>query len=349
MVVAPIGQRLVVVLPVWILKILGCLGLLGYFAWRAAVRRLKEIGEVRSGRDWTERRMGEAGRERVGSSVVDMEMLAIGLGDVESAKIADMYDRVAVEGRTNMWWKIAAEEGYAKDEAKRAYEDGEERVVVRRINNRFLKEARGSGHTKKENLMGVSEKEIARSNALKKLGGSEKVFQMSKAMKAMGVAEVPQDVFNDERLSTTDLPAVVPKHPSSKTWKQLMPWMVIAGVGSGVCGGVLGIWGPPIIIWFHHLASVGVANKQCVRTSGVTIGFLNVFGRWFGILLFPGATAETAVGWELHLQVAAASLVGTILGFVVQKNMDVTKIKGALDAILLLCALSLGIGGLTSS
>ncbi|GMI23670.1 hypothetical protein TeGR_g14040 [Tetraparma gracilis] len=197
-VVAPLGQLLVNSMPIAALKVCAAAGLLLYFFWRLSIHKMQQIGEQRSGVLWSERVAGEAGRrpsiraEPARPSAIDVELgtLAMGLTDPPPAGLdspqMDMYDRVPESERDDMWWNIAREERYGTrddDSRRKGLSAEEERALVRKINNRFLKEKRGSGHTKMENVLGVSEDEVKRERALKKMGVSEKVYKVEKAMK----------------------------------------------------------------------------------------------------------------------------------------------------------------------
>jgi uncharacterized membrane protein YfcA len=367
LVVAPLGQMIVVWVPVPALKLCASVLLLLYFAWRFMLNIVYADEDT----SWDERRVVGGGnysgvkKSAAPAKISDDDYDDDGMADVEAIAMAilgpdeaelssePLEDRVKENERDLAWWRIAKEENYGPGTRKMSYyEINAERDLIRKINNRWLKEKSGKGHTKKENMLGVSEVEIGRSKAHNKLGTNEKAFQMSKALKKMGVVEedVAEPANDESRLSTVlELPPVPTAFPThTPTTMELMPLMVAAGIASGICGGTMGVWGPPVIIWFHHLASKGLATKSTVRCSGASIGFMNLCGRWVGSLAFASSTSvETGITVKFQLIVAGSAVVGTCLGFYIAKKLDVGKVKLWLDSVLLFCALSLGIGGIT--
>jgi len=128
-------------------------------------------------------------------------------------------------------------------------------------------------------------------------------------------------------------------------------WTTIAGATSGFLGGLCGIRGPPIILYFLH--SPVVFTKESQRATGVCITFTNVTMRIvyyiINTLLFDQAHDFESRDWGLYLSIIVCSNLGVLVGselFEYMKDSRIT-IKSILAIFLLLCGVSLILSSVT--
>lgn len=107
---------------------------------------------------------------------------------------------------------------------------------------------------------------------------------------------------------------------------------IIAGVASGVMGGVAGVWAPPIIM---YLSARGVTKEQFVATAGV--------------LLFSGSLVLFVAYWNAELvgpSVAIAScflLIPSMLGMVLGERIRHVLSAKRFEKLLLITFLIMGL------
>lgn len=85
------------------------------------------------------------------------------------------------------------------------------------------------------------------------------------------------------------------------------------GVGaiSGFCGGVSGIWGPPVVL---YLVTLGVGKAEQMRATGLS--FL------LGAMVLTASHIETGVLNEETAMLSAAAVVPTLLGQIFGRRME---------------------------
>ena len=128
-------------------------------------------------------------------------------------------------------------------------------------------------------------------------------------------------------------------------------WTIIAGATSGFLGGLCGIRGPPIILYFLHAPVVFTTESQ--RTTSVCITFTNVTMRVvyyiINTLLFDQDHGFKSRDWGLYLSIIVCSNLGVLVGSELFEYMKDSKkvIKGILTIFLLLCGVSLILSSFT--
>ena len=122
-------------------------------------------------------------------------------------------------------------------------------------------------------------------------------------------------------------------------------WTLLAGFASGFLGGLCGIRGPPIILYFLHPPYP--FDKKTQRATGASITATNVAMRiayyLVNTLAMDGEDFFTKSDWTLYLSVVVCSLAGVWVGSKLFEYMKDSKdtIRGILSFFLLLCGLSL--------
>ena len=117
--------------------------------------------------------------------------------------------------------------------------------------------------------------------------------------------------------------------------------VVAAGVASGALGGLIGMWGPPVMMLFAN----STLQPTAVRATAFCIGAVNVTTRLVTMIL-------TSPYLQHHLQdyagVALGTLLGATAGFVAHPRLthSLLLFKTLLMAILLLCSLGLLASGI---
>ncbi|CAK0900457.1 unnamed protein product [Prorocentrum cordatum] len=118
-------------------------------------------------------------------------------------------------------------------------------------------------------------------------------------------------------------------------------WAISMGFASGFLGGLCGIRGPPIIIFFLHM----VFPKAIQKANGAAITVVNVSMRILGYAVDAATGNSTAVmdDWPLYASVVLISPVGVAIG---GRLFDHTKdsqanLKTILAMLLVLCGISL--------
>merc|ERR1719223_1953874 len=111
-------------------------------------------------------------------------------------------------------------------------------------------------------------------------------------------------------------------------------WTIIAGAASGFLGGLCGIRGPPIILYFLHAPVLFMKDHQ--RATGACITFTNVVMRilyYVNKITFFDKTHTFQTGsWVLYVSIIVSSNIGVLVG---SKLFDYVKdskrkIKGIL-------------------
>lgn len=124
-------------------------------------------------------------------------------------------------------------------------------------------------------------------------------------------------------------------------------WTLFAGAASGFLGGLSGIRGPPIILYFLHPPYPVSFDKKTQRATGASITATNVIMRVAYYLVetfaFDGESFFESSDWVLYVSIVLCSLAGVLVGtklFELMKDSRAT-IRMILSIFLLLCGLSL--------
>jgi hypothetical protein len=124
-------------------------------------------------------------------------------------------------------------------------------------------------------------------------------------------------------------------------------WTLFAGAISGFLGGLCGIRGPPIILFFLHPPFPVSFTKNTQRATGACITFTNVLMRvayyLVDTLLFDGEDYFEGSDSGLYLAIVMSSVLGVLVGSQLFEYMADSKatIRGILAMLLLLCGISL--------
>jgi hypothetical protein len=124
-------------------------------------------------------------------------------------------------------------------------------------------------------------------------------------------------------------------------------WTLFAGAISGFLGGLCGIRGPPIILYFLHPPFPVSFTKKTQRATGACITFTNVLMRvayyLVDTLLFDGEDYFEGSDWGLYVAIVISSVLGVLVGSQLFEYMEDSKatIRGILAMLLLLCGMSL--------
>lgn len=122
---------------------------------------------------------------------------------------------------------------------------------------------------------------------------------------------------------------------------------LFAGFASGYLGGLCGIRGPPLILYFLHLPYPIVLDKNQQRATGAAITVTNVSVRVIyyivNTLAFDKDAYFEAQDWGLYLSIAIFSLLGVFIGAKLFDLLSDKKdtMKGILTIFLVLCGASL--------
>lgn len=124
-------------------------------------------------------------------------------------------------------------------------------------------------------------------------------------------------------------------------------WTLFAGATSGFLGGLSGIRGPPIILYFLHPPFPVSFTKNTQRATGACITFTNVAMRvayyLVDTLAFDGEDYFDTSDWSLYVSIVVCSILGVLVGsklFEYVKDSKAT-VRGILSIFLLLCGVSL--------
>jgi hypothetical protein len=124
-------------------------------------------------------------------------------------------------------------------------------------------------------------------------------------------------------------------------------WTLFAGAISGFLGGLCGIRGPPIILFFLHPPFPVSFTKKTQRATGACITFTNVLMRvayyLVDTLLFDGEDYFEGSDSGLYLAIVMSSVLGVLVGSQLFEYMADSKatIRAILAMLLLLCGISL--------
>jgi len=122
-------------------------------------------------------------------------------------------------------------------------------------------------------------------------------------------------------------------------------WTIIAGCTSGFLGGLCGIRGPPLILYFLHAPVVFTQDSQ--RATGACITFTNVTMRIvyyiINTLFFDQVHDFKTGDWGLYLSIIICSNLGVIVGSELFEYIKDSRtiVKSILAIFLLLCGVSL--------
>ena len=124
-------------------------------------------------------------------------------------------------------------------------------------------------------------------------------------------------------------------------------WTLIAGAASGFLGGLCGIRGPPVILYFLHPPPPVTFNKNTQRATGAIITATNVGMRVAYYLIETLAWKKESYfarsDWLLYVCIIVSSLGGVLVGgklFEIMKDSRNT-LRMILSLFLLLCGISL--------
>lgn len=124
-------------------------------------------------------------------------------------------------------------------------------------------------------------------------------------------------------------------------------WTLLAGAASGFLGGLCGIRGPPIILYFLHPPYPVRFDKKTQRATGASITATNVAMRIVYYLVetfaFDGESYFTSDDWVLYVMIVVCSLSGVLVGSKIFERMKDSRsnIRMILSLFLLLCGVSL--------
>jgi hypothetical protein len=124
-------------------------------------------------------------------------------------------------------------------------------------------------------------------------------------------------------------------------------WTLFAGAASGFLGGLCGIRGPPIILYFLHPPFPVSFTKKTQRATGACITFTNVAMRVAYYLIdtmaFDGEGYLESSDWVLYAAIIISSVLGVLVGSKLFEYMKDSKttVRGILAIFLLLCGVSL--------
>jgi hypothetical protein len=164
--------------------------------------------------------------------------------------------------------------------------------------------------------------------------------------------ETPQAARDDAELELEDgnNPIVVEDLAEKEEFKlgrSAQFWTLFVGAISGFLGGLCGIRGPPIILYFLHPPFSVSFTKNTQRATGACITFTNVLMRvasyLVDTLLFDGEDYFEGSDWGLYVAIVISSITGVLVGselFDYIKDSKAT-IRGILAILLLLCGMSL--------
>ncbi len=112
------------------------------------------------------------------------------------------------------------------------------------------------------------------------------------------------------------------------------PAQIIAGIGSGILGGLTAIWGPPLAI---YLMSIRMEKPQFVQSLGVMFSIQSVFlvaGFWLS-----GELTKSVV--TIGVALMAPTFVGVYIGEKIRNRMDTTQFTRVFLWVFLLMGLNL--------
>jgi len=131
-------------------------------------------------------------------------------------------------------------------------------------------------------------------------------------------------------------------------------YTLLAGAFSGFLGGLCGIRGPPIILYFLHPPAPVQFTKKSQLATGVVITFCNVAVR---VVYYFSATVDQAAksatfesnDWNVYISVFICSIIGVLIGSEAFNHMKDSrpKIRAILSIFLLICGLSLFVTAFT--
>lgn len=113
-----------------------------------------------------------------------------------------------------------------------------------------------------------------------------------------------------------------------------VPAQIIAGIGSGILGGLTAIWGPPLAV---YLMSIKVEKSQFIQALGVMFSIQAVF-LTIGFLVSGELTATLAV---IGVALLIPTFLGMYLGEKIRKRMDTAQFTRLFLWVFLLLGLNL--------
>ena len=130
-------------------------------------------------------------------------------------------------------------------------------------------------------------------------------------------------------------------------------WTLFTGAVSGYLGGLCGIRGPPLILYFLHPPNSVKFTKKSQRATGACLTATNVFMRTFFYLIESFTTDDSkdadgeiffvASDWKLYVSISIFSVLGVLIGTKIFEKLHDSRdvMKGILTVFLLLCGISL--------
>ena len=120
-------------------------------------------------------------------------------------------------------------------------------------------------------------------------------------------------------------------------------WTLFAGAASGYLGGLCGIRGPPIILYFLHPPYPVTFTKKSQRATAASITAINVAVRILYYLFVDEEDYFEAGDWGLYVSIVICSVLGVLAGSEIFKYVggSTAAIRGILAIFLLLCGVSL--------
>jgi len=160
------------------------------------------------------------------------------------------------------------------------------------------------------------------------------------------------DAVEEASAATTDIEVAIVEAEEDEIKKQPIGiaariWALLAGSTSGFLGGLCGIRGPPIILYFLHPPKPIKFDKKSQRATGSIITATNVVMRMVHYFIETFALEKRSYfqssDWHLYVYIVISSLGGVLVG---SKLFDIMKdsrnnIRMILSIFLLLCGVSL--------
>lgn len=109
---------------------------------------------------------------------------------------------------------------------------------------------------------------------------------------------------------------------------------IIAGIISGIFGGLTSLWGPPMLI---YLLARGTEKEEFIRATGVIL-FIGVFPLTFGF--WRNGMLDDGV-WLVSIFLTIPAMIGFALGEWFRKRMDADRFRKAVLVMFLLIGLNL--------
>jgi uncharacterized membrane protein YfcA len=136
-----------------------------------------------------------------------------------------------------------------------------------------------------------------------------------------------------------------PERPEVEMTTTIAAWALSMGFLSGFLGGLCGIRGPPLIIFFLHSPVDMPKNVQKANGAAITIFNVSMRVLFYAIEAFAGTGKHhfDAADWAIYLGVFVGSVSGVLVGQTMFERMKDKQamLKTILSFFLLMCGLSL--------